>query len=137
MTRNWIYYGIFLDEESKEKLLDECEAIVEIPDDWKIYCDHMTLVFNSIDDHIKERENVAASIDPHLGETVELVVDSIGISDDAIAFGVDYPTENEHSHITVATSPGTPPVKSNLIEKWVQINSFTVNGKINVVRPRR
>ena len=40
----WIYFGVFLDDESRERLLSK----FDIPEGWREYADHMTIVFNNI-----------------------------------------------------------------------------------------
>lgn len=127
---NWLFYGIFLDENPQEIILKKARELVHIPDNWKIYSHHLTLIYN-------DGKNIDTSfLDKQLGKEVELQITSIGKSSVAIAFEVDYKTSNKHSHITVACAPGIPPVKSNFITRWDNIKSFSVKGKINVVRPR-
>ena len=52
MKKTWIYYGIFFSDKTKRAILEHAKHWIyekfnnEIPDDWKIYCDHVTLVFN-------------------------------------------------------------------------------------------
>ena len=82
----------------------------------KIYCDHMTLVFN---DGSKEAQKFADGVEPFLGDFASLRSTAIGISDRAIALEVDYITNNKHSHITVAIVPDGKPVESNDIEEWI------------------
>jgi len=42
MEENWIYVGIFLDDTSKKKL----KKLYNIPEGWKEYFDHMTVIYN-------------------------------------------------------------------------------------------
>ena len=52
MKKTWIYYGIFFSDKTKQAILEYAKYWIykkfnnDIPDDWKIYCDHVTLVFN-------------------------------------------------------------------------------------------
>lgn len=131
MKKDWIYFGIFLDEDSKKKILEKAKELASIPDNWKEYADHMTIVFNDG----KNNYNTD-SLEKHLGEEVSLKITSIGKSSEAIAFEVDYETNNKHSHITVACAPGVKPIRSNFITLWKKIPEFVVRGKIDVVRPR-
>lgn len=129
MERNWKYYGVFFSEKTQNTLLRFAKEYTTIPDDWKIFCHHMTIVYN---DGSQERQKMAEAIDHFVGNSQSLMINSIGISDRAIAFGVaDYETQNAHSHITVATAPGVKPVESNNITKWIKIPTFYVSGKIN------
>jgi hypothetical protein len=82
----------------------------------------------------KKKKLAANGLEIMLNEIVQLSVSSIGISEEAIAFGVDnYQTQNEHSHITIAVAPGSKPVRSNNITEWLPIDSFNVTGKINKI----
>ena len=45
MERKWIYFGVFLDEESRNKLQELANKVVL--DNWKLYCHHMTIAFNN------------------------------------------------------------------------------------------
>lgn len=129
----WVYYGIFLDEESKKALLERAKSLVSIPDDWKIFCDHCTIVFN---DCKSDHRQWITFCEKHLGEGINFIVDSIGVSQEAVAFGIDFRTDNRNSHITVACAPGVPPVRSNSIKDWRNINHFTIHGTFGVVRPK-
>lgn len=134
----WVYYGIFLDEKSRKSLLERASRLVSIPDDWKIFCDHLTVVFN---DHKNKEVNDmwVEFCETHMRETIELTVTSIGITSEAIAFGIDFQTNNKHSHITVACAPGVPPVRSNYINDWMDLHGeeiFKIHGTFGVVRPK-
>lgn len=129
---NWVYYGIFLSDKTKQALFNYvknwfAENDREFPEDWKVYCDHMTLVFNN---GTKEDQIFADGVEPFLGLTGNMRIISIGISDRAIAAGVDFITNNEHSHITIAVTPdGGKPVESNYIENWIPTKgNFYVTG---------
>lgn len=127
----WIYYGIFLNEESKEEL----KSFLPIPEGWKLYCDHLTVVFNKNLDPITASDWIRYC-EGMLGQTVRLTVISVGISDEAIAVGINFKTNNKHSHITIATAPGIAPMKSNFIKDWTRLeNHFEVSGTFDVVRP--
>lgn len=133
-SKNVIYYGIFLDEESKDKLRDL------VPENaYKIYCDHMTLAHSSVfnDDVIRKCESM-------LGKEFTMTATTIGISDDAVAVGVetDCFSVNEHKHITLCTmTPKSKPVQSNYIDRWDRLRKpimlrgvvmgYTKNGLIS------
>jgi hypothetical protein len=131
MKKNWIYYGVFLSETSKNKLLNYVKDWFkktgrEFPTNWTEYADHMTLVFNNGN---PEDQAFADTVEPVLGLTNDLRIVSIGISDRAIAAGIDYITNNEHSHITIAVCPGGKPVESNYINEWIKTDGdFYVTG---------
>lgn len=130
---NWIYYGVFFSESSQKTLLNLAKEYTGIPDDWKIFCHHMTIIYN---DKSQEKQEMAEVLDNFLGNTQSMRIDSIGVSDRAIALGVaDYTTQNEHSHITVATAPDAKPVESNNITNWYKLpESFYISGKLDVFR---
>lgn len=131
MKEKWIFFGVFLDEESKKEILEKVRELTIIPDNWKIFCHHMTLVFND------GKKNIdTTQYETRLGEEVELKIISIGKSSEAIAFEVDFKSANKRSHITIACAPGIPPVKSNYITRWESIEEFSVKGTIDVVRPK-
>lgn len=133
--KDWIYYGVFFSQQTKNFLIERAKDIVDIPDDWKLYGDHMTIVYN---DGIEGKEEKANALDKYLGKYQQLRITSIGISDEAIAFAVgNYATQNEHSHITIAVAPGSKPVKSNEIKEWTPILGFYVTGKIGKITKRK
>lgn len=129
--KDWIYYGVFFSQQTKNFLIERARDIVDIPEDWKLYGDHMTIVYN---DGIEGKEEKANALDKYLGKNQQLRITSIGISDEAIAFAIgNYATQNEHSHITIAVAPGSKPVKSNEIKEWTPILGFYVTGKIGKI----
>lgn len=135
MNENWVYYGVFFSQQMKYFLIERAKDIVDIPEDWKLYGDHMTIIFN---DGIEEKAEHANALDDVLGKYQQLRISSIGISEDAIAFGVsNYKTQNEHSHITIAVAPGSKPVKSNEIKNWTPIIGFYVTGKLGKISKKK
>lgn len=128
---NWIYLGIFIDEKSKQYILNLLkENDVNIPQDWKIVNHHMTIAFNNKSDEAIQLFNLYAD---KFNSTKSLTIDAIGISDDAIAVRVQYdePIANKIPHITVAIPQNGKPVNSNYIQNWFPIkNNITINGII-------
>ena len=131
MNKDWIYYGVFFSDNTKRAIYDYVSKFLSengyfIPEDWKEYCDHMTLVFNSHNDHT---ETLAEFYELFLGQTVSLRSTSVGISGRAIALGIDYINDNKHSHVTVAIHPDAKPVESNDITTWISTNGdFYITG---------
>ena len=82
--KNWIYIGIFLDEDSKKEL-KEC---YQIPSNWKEYYDHMTVVFNDDSELSKIVKQANAE---NIGEFYPLKAVAVGISDKAMALKVELP----------------------------------------------
>lgn len=139
MKKSWLYYGVFFSDKTKKAILNYAQTWLSdhgfyLPDNWKTYCDHMTLVFNDGSEKAQEDANFYENVFPMLGTVVSLMVTHIGISDRAIALEVDYQTSNKHSHITVAVAPGAKPVESNNITNWIKTNSaFYVTGQVHKV----
>ena len=128
--RNWIYYGIFLTEDSKKKLLDAVrrwfiENNQRFPEDWRIICEYMTLVYN---DGSASRQMLANEYKPFLNQEETLDCISIGVSTRAIAVEIDFPTQNRRSHVTVAVAPGARTVESNAIETWFEFKKMSLKG---------
>ena len=144
MKKTWIYYGIFFSDKTKRTILEYAKRLIhekfnnDIPENWKIYCDHMTLVFNN---GMPEAQEDADFYEHHcLGLTESLLITDIGISNKAIAFKVRYfgRIANKIPHITVAVDPNAKSVNSNDIENWYKLDEcFYVSGKINKVVPSK
>lgn len=133
---NFEYIGLFLTEESKNKLLDwlfiEQPNIVNI--DWPIttmYLDHCTLIHTSQVTGFNADEFIKT-----LGNTERIIaVTHIGVSDKAMAFKVISPTitdycMNKVPHITICTFNGGKPVDSNNITEWKDIELIIVEVKL-------
>ena len=132
MDKNWIYYGIFLDNDESERLFNIVNSLpgIDIPTDWKKYCHHMTIVYNDKSEVAQAWANLA---NKKLGEYVCLTVTQVGISDKAIAVKVSGGmTANDIPHITVACSPIGKPVDSNKITNWRDIDNFKIDGIVSV-----
>lgn len=109
-----VYFGVFLDDESRARILEKFGG--HIPEGWKTVCSHCTLSFG---DPSCNRE-VFDYIAEFLGRTVEMEIVSLGVSDEAVALGVDgnIRTRNAVPHITLAIPVGGRPVNSNKIDNW-------------------
>lgn len=130
MEIKWIYFGVFLDNESKNILYNHVKEY--IPQDWKIFCHHMTIAFNNKTERAQELYN---NYSKYFGQEIKLEITHIGISNDAIAVKVNYMNDiqNKIPHITVAIPQNGKPVNSNYIENWKPLNkTFILNGIINV-----
>jgi hypothetical protein len=125
--RNVIYYGAFLYPESHYTLLESMKEF--IPDGWKPYAHHMTILFGKA-----KNPEVEAYIKQNIGKNVELKAIKIGISDDAIAVQIesDVPSDNAIPHVTIATPVGGKPFKSNMIRDWEPLDApITLRAEIN------
>ena len=121
---NVIYYGVFIDDESKGKLSSF------IPDDaYKVFCDHMTIAFKT-----QFTEEIVSYCEEMLGEEVELTATHIGMTEDVIAVAVETECEslNNTKHITLCTlSPKGRPVQSNNITEWQPLPTpITLHGTV-------
>ena len=119
-----IYYGIFLDDESRNKL----KGLV--PENaFKVFCDHMTIAFRNefTDDIIEKCEELR-------GKIFALNATTIGVSDKVMAVGVETScfSVNKNKHITLCTlTPSAKPVESNNIKEWKPLdNPMSLTGTV-------
>ena len=138
-NRNWKYYGVFFNDNTKTHLYKTAKYYLDLPfyfekrefvdiDTWKKYCDHVTIVYN---DGNVEKQKLAETLEPLIGTKETMQVTHIGLSDMAVAFRVDYKTTNKISHVTVAVAPNAKPVESNYITDWEEIEPFYISGKLD------
>lgn len=128
MNNYWIYAGVFLDDSSKAKM----KEMFKLPDGWKEYFDHMTIVFNDGSEYAQIIKNFC---EKNEGKEVCLKVVGQGLSNNAYAVEVvlppGIPCANKIPHITLGCSPIGKPVDSNSIENWHNIdNPFYVYGTV-------
>ncbi len=117
-----LYSCVLLDGQSKWLLLDKVG--VWIPKDWVVICDHMTICLGEMKDKTD------------LGKEVILTVTKLGLSDMAMAVGVEgYESKNAIPHITIAINPeGGKPKDSNNITSWQDMESFMVKGVVTEIK---
>ena len=100
-----LYSAVVLDDVSHRKLLDTFADL--IPEGWKDYAHHMTIVFKS---GLPEEQK------GDIGKEFTLTAKEIGVSEDAIAVSVEgYPSQNDKPHITIAIVTGKPLLKTIVI----------------------
>ena len=136
MLENWIYFGVFLDADESERVYNIINSLpgIDIPDDWRKYTSHMTIVYNNKSEIAQAWAKATA---PRVGEDVLLKATHVGVSDKAIAIRVNGEiSANVIPHITIACSPTGKPVDSNKITNWREIVPFTISGKIDVLRAK-
>jgi len=122
-----LYASVVLDKNSKSKLLETFGNV--IPDNYKIFAHHMTIIFGGGLDKLGLEED--------LNKEVVLTVTHLGISDMAIAVKVEgYDTTNKISHITLAINVdnGGKPVMSNQIEEWNEVEPLTLTGIVTEIK---
>lgn len=120
-----LYSAVVLDEKSKNELL----AKFDIPEGWKTFAHHMTIVFG---------KGLPEDMKSDLGKTVTLTVKELGVSDMAMAVKVGgYPSTNNIPHITIAVNvnEGGKPVMSNQITNWKPVKNFNITGTVTEVKP--
>lgn len=109
-----MYYALKFSQETKNRLMKVFKAFFDIDDDWKVYCDHITLIHSS---H-KDWATASKLLYNFSGHSVQFNIVGVGYNDYVIAFEVRTFTTNKHSHITIACKEGHKPVESNDIEIW-------------------
>ena len=136
MFENWIYFRVFLDADESKRVYNIINSLpgIDIPDDWRKYTSHMTIIYNNKSEIAQAWAKATA---PRVGEDVLLKATHIGMSDKAIAIRVNGEmSANAIPHITIACSPTGKPVDSNKITNWREIVPFTISGKIDVLQAK-
>lgn len=132
---NWQYYGLFIDEETRNGLIDvlvNYHWIGTMNSSEKEYLDHCTLLHKSqayTPSGIPEMHYLNSLIKKGFIK-YRIKVTAVGISDKAMAFRVIlYRKEkpriysyNENPHITICTFNGGKPVESNNITRWYPLD---------------
>lgn len=107
-----LYAAVVLEPTSHQNLVKVFAS--KLPEGWKIFAHHMTIVFGKGLDDKSE-----------IGKEVELTVTDLGMSDMAMAVKVEgYPTANDIPHVTIAvnTAEGGKPFMSNKITNWGSVD---------------
>ena len=123
MKEKILYSAVVLNEESHGKLVNEFNSI--IPNDWKIFAHHMTIVFG---------QGLPRDMEKYLGMKVKLVATEFGLSDKVMAVKVEgFHSKNDKPHITLAVDveSGGKPFHSNQITDWKPLSN--VIGKSEIV----
>ena len=122
--RKFQYIGLFLTEESQNKLKEKFSDI--IPLDAKMFLHHCTLLHVSNMEHAKANKVIDAYIKAlkadNITETIKII--EVGSSERAMAFKcvLNAPCCNNIPHITICTANGGKPVESNYIENWLPLD---------------
>jgi len=45
---NWVYYGIFFSQPTRQYLIQRAKELVNIPENWKLHGDHMTIIYSQL-----------------------------------------------------------------------------------------
>lgn len=146
---NWQYYGLFLDKDTRDKLIsfiDNSKWNYLFEELSKVYLDHCTLLHQA---HFKEDAHKSICIKNWMDYLLKfgctqtkLVLSHIGYSDKAMAFKVIFlPTEmyayeicfNDTPHITIGTYKDGKPVDSNYITEWHEIDPIEITASLRRV----
>lgn len=106
-----IYYGVFLDDDSRDQLKRWWVNTVGSPLLPEHYCHHMTVKFKPSPEEVE-------SYQPLIGSKVSVKV--VGFAEDEKGQAVlvspqEVQSANANPHITVSCAPGTAPVYSNTL----------------------
>ena len=128
--KNYQYYGLFLDIDTKNMLMDNLTDNIDYNVADRILIDHCTLLHKS---QLEGNEKLQQYLESNLGKPISIKLVAVGVSDKAMAFkveGVDNICANEVPHITIATFRGGNPVDSNRIINWRCIEPIIVNTRL-------
>ena len=128
--KDYQYYGLFLDTDTKNMLMDNLTDHIDYNVADRIFIDHCTLLHKS---QLEGNEELQSYLESNLGKSISIKLEAIGISDKAMAFrvgGVDNICANEVPHITIATFRGGNPVDSNKIINWTCIEPVVITAKL-------
>jgi hypothetical protein len=119
------YSAVVLDDASRTKLIQHMQS--NIPDGWEVIAHHMTINMGELKPEFEK----------YLGMKVNLTVKTVGISDMALAVGVEgFETTNKIPHITVAVNrkEGGKPFMSNKITNWQPVQfALELSGVVEEV----
>ena len=126
-----IYTGVFLDDESKQKLVEYTKKVLTTCpfQDYSIFCDHMTCQFHTN----ASQEEMRAFVEHNQGLLFHLEATHVGFSDKAMCVKVSstISSNNEMQHITLATFNGGKPVDSNKITAFGKLSQpMRLNGYV-------
>lgn len=138
------YYGLFLTQESKDRLNNwfwqsdyglNDDIIKKGADKW--YLDHVTLLHSSkAQEHPALEVRLEALTWMQAGNYITFGVNGIGESHNALAFRCNimpYFCAARVPHITICTFRGGVPKDSNNITEWRNINPIMVKGMLKKV----
>ena len=135
--KNFQYYGLFLDSDIKNELMnilnanEEYSVLLKKAD--RIFIDHCTLLHIS---QLHDNQVFYDYLNARIGEKFSIIINGIGISDKVAAFRVDKRSVvscNSIPHITIATFNGGKPVDSNNIMEWKTIKPIILTTQLKKV----
>lgn len=134
-----LYAGVFLDDESKEMLFDFFVTYLGVPLLTRLFGHHVTLFFAPTDEYVRDlplgkevEVTVAGLLDHELIQCAFVVVE-----DDEVASKCN----NDHAHVTLASTTDVQPFYSNLALKYgfnrsvrpvLNVEPVTLFGRVGV-----
>lgn len=106
------YFSIKIHRTDFVTLYEIVNKYFKIPDDWRIYGDHMTVLHHTN----KDFDVIAPFLQQFHGCPLSIFITGIGISKNVVALMYNNISGNKQSHITMAVAPGHKPVESNDIK---------------------
>ena len=118
-----MYWALELSKETSNRIKNLIALTVCIPEEWIVYCDHITMAHSKQLTALKweEIDNIMSNFEGH---SVYFKITNLAQNENVIAVGVSVKTLNEHSHITIACAPGHKPVESNYLTEWTPVLCF-------------
>ena len=126
---NFIYFGLFLTDKNKEKLMKVANEMApkQMAESTNVYLEHITLLHKN-DKHteaiqLRIYDLLNHMFESFIGETYKVAITHIGFNQKAMAFKVELPDGfpmflYKTYHITIATFNKAKPVESNNIIDW-------------------
>ena len=118
-----MYWALQLTKETSIKIQRLVALATDIPKDWTVYCDHIT-VAHSKQLHSEAWEMIDNVLSNFEGHSVPFRITGLAENENVIAVKVSAKTLNKHSHITIACAQGHFPVESNDLKNWTPVLSF-------------
>lgn len=146
-NNNYIYYGLFLDENTKNEIKDYIRHIDGynqlLENGKREYIDHCTLLFHTQEDKFPQVKKELVELESRGFDRYSAMimkVTHIGyLENKVMAIRVnlfDCPCANEFPHITLCTFGDGKPVDSNKITEWKELEtSFHIYGSLNKIVP--
>lgn len=121
--KDYQYFGLQVCNKDRNELVEKLTKIFSNKD---FIVDHVTLM------HVSQHDNnLYNELNSKIGRHVQIVIDKVGQTDKAVAFGIylcSYRNmcKNKNPHITIMVRNGGKPVDSNYITDWEDIDPIIV-----------
>jgi len=123
------YSALVLDDQSRNKLLNNKEVMNNVTDEHEVICHHMTIKMGGL---------VGTPHESRIGDKEDIIATHVGKTDDdnVIAVKVNGRSDNRTPHVTIAVNrqKGGKPVHSNTISDWILLNkSIQLSGTVEEI----